>query len=133
MGKSQHGFKLKHSTTAAGLTLQTILAMALNDDNNAIMASPDSSATFDVMNVKLLLKRMDIIRVPDDIIQLIKNQLAERYVYETIEGNNSCVHCSGAGTVQGSILGPILYSIFVSPLFDLVKLTLFADDNYVVR
>ena len=37
------------------------------------------------------------------------------------------------GTVQGSILGPILYAIFVSPLFELAKMTLFADDNYVVR
>ena len=37
------------------------------------------------------------------------------------------------GTVQGSILGPILYALFVSPLFDLTKMTLFADDNYVVR
>ena len=36
-------------------------------------------------------------------------------------------------TVQGSILGPILYALFVSPLFDLAKMTLFADDNYIVK
>ena len=43
------------------------------------------------------------------------------------------IHISDVGTVQGSILGPILYAIFVSPLLDLAKLTLFADDNYIVR
>ena len=35
--------------------------------------------------------------------------------------------------VQGSIFGPISYAIFVSPLLDLAKLTLFADDNYIVE
>ena len=36
-------------------------------------------------------------------------------------------------TIQGSILGPILYAIFVSPLFDLADLTNFADDNFIIR
>ena len=40
-------------------------------------------------------------------------------------------HC-GVETVQGSILGTILYALFVSPLFDLAKMTLFAD-NYIVQ
>ena len=39
---------------------------------------------------------------------------------------------SDTGTVQGSVLGPILYAIFVSPLFDLTPITNFADDNFVV-
>ena len=34
------------------------------------------------------------------------------------------------GIVQGSILGPILYAIFVSPLFDIENLTCFADDKF---
>jgi hypothetical protein len=37
------------------------------------------------------------------------------------------------GSVQGSILGPILYAMFVSPLFDLHDLTNFADDNFIIR
>ena len=36
------------------------------------------------------------------------------------------------GMVQGSILGPILYSLFVSPLLDLAKIVLFAEDNYIL-
>jgi hypothetical protein len=37
------------------------------------------------------------------------------------------------GTIQGSILGQILYALFGSPLYDLQKLTTFADDNFVVQ
>ena len=33
------------------------------------------------------------------------------------------------GTIQGSILGPVLYAIYVSPLFDITELLNFADDN----
>jgi hypothetical protein len=35
------------------------------------------------------------------------------------------------GTVQGSILGPVLYAIFVSPMFDLEELSAFADDTFI--
>ena len=31
------------------------------------------------------------------------------------------------------ILGPILYALFVSPIFDLANLTLFADDSYIIH
>jgi hypothetical protein len=37
------------------------------------------------------------------------------------------------GTVQGSVLGPVLYAIFVSPLFDITPVLSFADDSYNVR
>ena len=132
-GKAQHGFKRKHSTTTAGLTLQSLLARALNEDNFALMSSLDLSAAFDVVNIELLPKKLQIIGLPDDMINLISNWLTERYFYVSIEGENSFIHMSNVGTVQGSILGPILYAIFVSPLFDLAKMTLFADDNYVIH
>ena len=38
-GTSQHGFKQKRSTTTAGLTIQSILSRALDQDNYALMAS----------------------------------------------------------------------------------------------
>ena len=37
------------------------------------------------------------------------------------------------GTVQGSILGPVLYAIFVSPVFDIAELSAFADDTFIPR
>ena len=58
MGESRHGFKQKRSTTTAGMTIQSILTRALDQDNYALMSSIDLSAVFDVVNIKLLLKRL---------------------------------------------------------------------------
>jgi hypothetical protein len=132
-GKPQHGFKKKHSTATASLTIQTLLAGAIDGDNYALMASLDLSSAFDVVNVELLLKRLKIVGIPDDIVELISVWLKNRCFYVTVGENSSLVHLSNWGTVQGSILGPILYAIFVSPLFDLADMTLFADDNYVLK
>ena len=132
-GKSQHGFKAKHSTLTAGLQLQSLIARAVDGDSYALMASLDLSAAFDVVNVELLLKRLKIIGLPDDLIILVRNWLSIRYFYVTVDGNNSYIYGCGVGTVQGSILGPILYALFVSPLLDLEKIILFADDNYALE
>jgi hypothetical protein len=35
--------------------------------------------------------------------------------------------------LKGSILGPVLYSIFVAPLFDIADISSFADDTYIPR
>ena len=132
-GKPQHGLKKNHGTATLGLTLQSLITQALDENNFALMASIDLSAAFDVVNVKLLLKRLDIVGVPSDVVSLIETWLTNRLFYVSVDGEDSCLTASETGTIQGSILGPILYAIFVSPLFDLQKMSNYADDNFVVR
>ena len=126
------GFKAKHSTLTAGLRIQSLIARAVDSDMSVLMASLDLSAAFDVMNIGLLLDRLKITGMLTDVIELIDIWLGGRYFYVNIDGHNSFVRASEAGTVQGSILGPILFSLFVSLLLDLVKITLFANDDYVL-
>ena len=132
-GNSQHGFKQKRSTATAGLTIQSLLSHALDRNEFALMSSIDLSAAFDVVNVKLLIKRLKIIGLPSDVIELIKIWLSSRMFYVDINGNCSYIKTSYTGTIQGSRLGPILYAIDVSPLFDIEKMTNYADDNLIVR
>ena len=40
---------------------------------------------------------------------------------------------SETGTIQGSRLGPIFYSIYILPLFDMEKMTTYVDDNFIIR
>ena len=110
--------------------MQSIITRALEDEDFAVMASLDLSSAFDLVNVSLLLKRLKIIGLPEDIIKLIKAWLENRSFYVSINGENSLMFDVLHGTVQGSVLGPVLYAIFVSPMFDLEDMSSFADDNY---
>ena len=132
-GKPQHGFKKGHSTATLGILIQSLLANALDKNQYALMASLDLSAAFDVVNIELLIKRLDSVGIPADVVSLIGTWLSERIFYVSINGDNSYFIATNSGILQGSILGPILYAIFVAPLFDLEKLSNYADDNFIVR
>ena len=70
-GTDQHGFKKGKSTLTAGLAIQTALAKALDQGNFALMASLDLSSAFDVVDINLLIKRLKIIGLPKDMVELI--------------------------------------------------------------
>ena len=131
-GKQQHGFKRNKSTSTLTLQLQSLIARALDEDNHALMASIDLSAAFDVVNIDLLMVRLGKIGLPGDVIALIDVWLKDRYFYVEVAGLNFNFHEINSGTIQGLILGPILYAIYVSPLFDLTDLSNFADDNFIL-
>ena len=82
--------------------------------------------------IELLLKRMRIIGLPNDLVNLVSVWLKQRSFFVYIDGNNSLYHVL-LGKVQGSVLGPVNYAIFFSPLFDLEDMSAFADDNYTIK
>jgi hypothetical protein len=67
-----------------------------------------------------------------DLIEMTDIWLSDCKFYVKIEGVCSDIYISGDGTIQGAELGPILYPKFVSPLFDLVEITIFADENFAI-
>jgi hypothetical protein len=56
-GNTQHGFKNWRNNTIAGLTIHPILQRAPDNNKYEMMSSLDFSPAFDVVNVKLLLKK----------------------------------------------------------------------------
>jgi hypothetical protein len=132
-GTNQHGFKKDMSTSTLSLTLQSLFARALNENKFVLMSSLDLSTAFDVVNIELLIKRLVIAGFPMDVVDLIRMWLKKSFYYVSIEGKNSTLYNLLLGTVQGSILGPILYAIYVAPLFDIEYLEGFADDMFIPR
>ena len=90
-GKQQHGFKQNKSTSTLSLQLQSLIARELDDDQYALMASLDLSAAFDVVNVKLLIKRLKTMGLPNELIELIRIWLNNRLLYVDIDGNCSYI------------------------------------------
>ena len=70
--------------------------------------------------------------LPNDIIELIRIWITSRMYYVSINNCNSYIKFSDIGTIQGSILGPVLYALYISPLHDLTELDMFADDNFPI-
>jgi hypothetical protein len=121
--------KKNRSTIAAGLTLQSIISRKMDEDKYAVTSSLDLSAAFDLVNLDLLLKRLKIMAIPRDLVKLLEIWLKDRFFDREANGENSMISNNDIGTIQGSILGPILYALFIRPLYDIEKLTTFADDN----
>ena len=116
-GKQQHGFTKNKSTATAGLTLQSLIARALDDNKYVLLASLDLSAAFDIVNVPLLVKQLRVAGLPNDVVELIEVWLKSRYFYVSVNGKESYIKETWFGIIQGSILGPTLYAIFIAPLF----------------
>jgi hypothetical protein len=132
-GINQHGFKKNRSTPTLSSELQSIIARALDNDEFVLVASLDLSSAFDVVDIKLLIKRLYIFGLPANVIELIEVWLKDRLYYVSLDGHNSVLFDVFLGTVQGSILGPFLYAIFVSPIFDKEFMLAFADDIFVPK
>ncbi len=132
-GKNQHGFKRKRSTSTLSADLLSQISRAIDNDEYVVLASLDMSSAFDLVNINLLVKRLIKIGLPSDIVNLISVWLRDRTFYVSIDGESSVLYDLLLGTVQGSILGPVLYAIFISPIFDIADLTAFADDKYVQK
>jgi hypothetical protein len=73
------------------------------------------SAAFEIVNVELLLKPLKILGLLYDVINLIGEWLTNRFYYIDIMVKSSNLFDLLLGTVQGSILGPILFEMFASP------------------
>ena len=115
-----------------GIHIQSLIAKALDEDNHTIVASIDLSLVFDVVNIELLLKRLRVVGLPEKLVALTEIWLTDRVFYFKVIGTTSIFYDSKSGTLQGLILRPILYAIFVAPLFDLTDLLNFADDKFTL-
>jgi hypothetical protein len=131
-GKTQHGFRKGRSTVTAAIELQACLAESMDNNHYVAVASLDLSAAFDVINIELLMKRLEKIGIPRDLLEILNSWLTERVAYVEVSGVCSSYIKVDCGTVQGSILGPVLFNLFISPLIRAEKLLAYADDNYPI-
>jgi hypothetical protein len=110
----QHGFRKGRSTVSAACVLQREIARAMDDNNYVAVASLDLSSAFDVVNIDLLLTRLSVMGLPKDILELLTEWLIGRVAYVEVEGSCSEFFDVASGTVQGSVLGPVLFNLFVA-------------------
>jgi predicted DNA-binding antitoxin AbrB/MazE fold protein len=133
-GDRQYGFKKCKSTITACLDLQHTIASGCDSGEVVVAAGVDLSSAFDVVSVGLLLLRLRIMGFPEYITDILRDWLTGRKAYVEINNETSDEFNVDDGTIQGSINGPDLYSLYVAPLLQIRSdLQSFADDNVNVQ
>jgi len=132
-GCFQHGFKENRSTVTAALELQDYVASRLDSGQIVGTYCIDLSAAFDLLRPDKFLKEMHE-DLPLNLLQTLMDFLSNRQFKVQIGKTRSTSRKLLVGCVQGSILGPRLFTLYMRKLGDIFKdahLVSFADDSYV--
>ena len=113
---SYHAYRSLHSSTTAMLQMYTTWVEAVDQGKLAGVCMIDMSAAFDVVDIDLLLRKLELYGFDRNSLQWVWSYLTYRSQCVHIEGSSSSPLPLEAGVPQGSILGPIFYTIFTNEL-----------------
>ena len=117
---SHHAYRSCHSTTTAMIQMYDTWLEAVEQGNLAGVCLVDMSAAFDVVDTKLLLEKMKLYGFDKDAVQWMWSYLTYCSQGVYMEGSMSKLLPLEAGVPQGSILGPVFYTIFTNELPEVV-------------
>jgi len=132
-GIYQHGFKEKRSTVTAMLEVQDFISSNLDAGKIVGTYSLDLSAAFDLLRPDQFLNQMRN-SIPLNLLQTLMDFLSGCQFTVQLGKTRSAVRDLKVGCVQGSILGPHLFTLYMSNLPNIltdVHLISFADDSYI--
>ena len=128
----QYGFRPMKNTSLAINDFLEQIYRRLDQSLETQAIFLDFSKAFDTINHDILLGKLRFYNFNDSAIKLIKSYLTNRKQFVKIESQESTLKSISLGVPQGSVLGPLLFLIYindlvnVSPAFNYI---LFADDT----
>ena len=131
----QFGFLAGMSTQDALLYVTEKIYTNLHNKLSTLAIYIDFSKCFDTLNRTILLKKLEIYGIRGIPLQLLKSYLSERYQVVKVNDVISEIKLINTGVPQGSVLGPLLYLIYVNELPNIsnqFSTCLFADDTTLI-
>ena len=129
--RHQYGFRRGHSTEQAIMQLNNWVLESMDEGKVTGLLFVDISKAFDSLNHKVLLRKLNHLGVSERSLRWFRSYLADRQQSVLINGELSEPHSITLAVPQGSILGPLLFNVYLNSLPNAVKKTrmiLYADD-----
>lgn len=132
--ESQFGFRNARSTALALGELIEEVTDSIDNQDFTLGVFIDLKKAFDTIDHTILLAKLERIGIRGTALSWLSNYLKNRQQFVKYNGCNSNLLSISTGVPQGSILGPILFLIYINDLCNvsnILKFILFADDTNI--
>ena len=128
----QFGFRQNHSTNHALISIVDKIQEAIKDDKIAIGIFIDLQKAFDTVNHSILLEKLNHYGISGNSNAWFNSYLKDRQQFVSIDGEHSDLTTTEHGVPQGSVLGPLLFLVYINDLHQCIQNSNtfhFADDT----
>ena len=128
----QHGFLSRKSTTTNLFECLNDWTLALHEKRKLDVLYIDLEKTFDSLSHEKLLYKLSKVGIGGNLYNWFSNFLTGRHFCVNVDGSKSATSTVDSGIPQGTILGPLLFILFINNVSDVLtssKIKLYADDS----
>ena len=118
----QSAYRVNHSVETALTRVHNDISISLDSGRSVLLIMLDLSAAFDTIDHTILLNRLNTqFGMEGGTLAWFKNYLSGRSQIVTCNNSESPPSKLTCGVPQGSVLGPLLFSLYMAPLGDLIR------------